>query len=70
MKSIAKFILIFLLALFIDYALVENIALAEESVQSAVEFKEVWGYLMRGEEKYFDGNEPITDVCYFACGVS
>jgi len=69
-KCIIKMILISLAALFIDYSVMANIARAEDSIQSAVEFKEVWGYLMRGEEKYFDGNEPVTDVCYFACGVS
>jgi|GEM_PF-149053 len=37
---------------------------------SSVEFREVWGYLMRGEEKLFKGNEPVTDICYFSCGVN
>jgi len=36
---------------------------------SSVEFREVWGYLMRGEEKFFKGDEPVTDICYFSCGV-
>jgi spore germination protein len=31
-------------------------------------FKEVWAYLMRGEEKELSGREPITDIGYF--GVS
>jgi spore germination protein YaaH len=35
-----------------------------------VKFKEVWGYLMRGEEKVFKGTEPVTDVCYFSCGIN
>ncbi len=35
-----------------------------------VKFREVWGYLMRGEEKVFRGDEPVTDVCYFSCGVN
>jgi len=29
-------------------------------------FKEVWAYLMKGEEKYLTGSEPITDLCYFS----
>jgi spore germination protein len=41
-----------------------------ENVQFPVEFREVWGYLMRGGEKVFKGNEPVTDVCYFGCGIN
>jgi spore germination protein len=29
-------------------------------------FREVWAYLMKGEEQEFHGNEPITDLCYFS----
>jgi len=29
-------------------------------------FKEIWAYLMRGEEKELTGAEPITDLCYFS----
>lgn len=39
------------------------------SAASALEryaFKEVWAYLMKGEEKYVTGEEPITDLCYFS----
>lgn len=36
---------------------------------SSVQFREVWGYLMRGEEKLFKGDEPVTDICYFSCSV-
>ncbi|MBN2080291.1 MAG: glycoside hydrolase [Spirochaetes bacterium] len=31
-----------------------------------VAFREVWGYLMRGEEMELKGNEPLTDICYFS----
>jgi spore germination protein len=31
-------------------------------------FKEIWAYLMQGDEKELTGAEPITDICYF--GVS
>jgi len=41
-----------------------------ENVQSPVKFREVWGYLMRGEEKVFRGDEPVTDVFYFGCGIN
>lgn len=29
-------------------------------------FKEAWGYLMKGEEKHFTGDEPLTDIAYFS----
>ena len=41
-----------------------------ENVLFPVKFKEVWGYLMRGKEKVFRGDEPVTDVCYFGCGIN
>lgn len=34
-----------------------------------VKFREVWGYLMRGEESVFTGEEPVTDICYFSCTI-
>jgi spore germination protein YaaH len=33
-------------------------------------FKEIWAYLMKGEERYLSGNEPITDLCYFSARVN
>lgn len=42
----------------------------KEDITSSVEFREVWGYLMRGEERLFKGDEPVTDICYFSCGVN
>lgn len=33
-------------------------------------FKEVWAYLMRGEEKELTGDEPITHMCYFAVNLT
>jgi len=33
-------------------------------------FREIWGYLMRGEEKYFRKDAPITDIFYFSAGVN
>ncbi len=43
---------------------------AQAKPQSPVQFREVWGYLMRDCEKSFKGDEQVTDVCYFCCGVS
>ena len=36
---------------------------------SQISFREVWGYLMRGEEKYFIKDAPITDIFYFSTSV-
>ncbi len=35
-----------------------------------IEFREVWGYMMRGEEKKFSGDAPVTDICYFSVGIT
>jgi spore germination protein len=34
------------------------------------EFHEVWGYLMKGEEKEITGREPFTDILYFGVSVN
>jgi spore germination protein len=34
------------------------------------EFREIWAYLMRGEESRLAGTEPITDLCYFSAGLT
>jgi len=44
--------------------------LVKEDPSASVEFREVWGYLMRGEERLFKGNEPVTDICYFSCTIN
>lgn len=36
-------------------------------VVEPVVLREVWAYLMRGEEKELTGTEPFTDVAYFGC---
>lgn len=33
-------------------------------------FREIWAYLMRGEEGMLTGAEPITDLCYFSAGLT
>jgi spore germination protein YaaH len=37
---------------------------------SVPEFREIWGYLMRGKEKAFKAGAPVTDVFYFSCNVN
>ncbi len=34
--------------------------------EKPVAFREVWAYLMQGEEKELMGSEPLTDICYFS----
>jgi spore germination protein len=38
--------------------------------QPAPAFREIWAYLMRGEEKELLGSEPLTDVCWFSAGLT
>ena len=33
-------------------------------------FKEIWAYVLRGEEKELTGAEPVTDVCYFGASIN
>ncbi len=41
---------------------------ADESSPPA--FREIWAYLLRGEEEELTGTEPITDLCYFGAGLT
>ena len=41
-----------------------------EDYDAQLAFNEVWGYLMRGEEKLFTKKAPITDVFYFSAAVN
>jgi len=36
----------------------------------AYAFREIWGYLMAGEERSITGREPFTDICYFSATVN
>lgn len=76
MRKLFPFILIFVAVFTIlnDY---RTVSAAEPSEQEQgieavfpVKFKEVWGYLMRGEEKLFKGDEPVTDLFYFSCTIA
>lgn len=37
---------------------------------SAINFDEVWAYLISGEEKHYNKDLPITDIGYFGAGLS
>ncbi len=39
-------------------------------ITDPVPFREVWGYLMKGEEDKVRGTEPFTDICYFNAGIN
>jgi len=48
-------------------------ALPKNPVATAVprpSFREIWAYLMRGEQGELTGSEPITDLCYFGVGLT
>ncbi len=48
-----------------------SIALFPQEMRSpeSVLFRETWGYLMKGEEKYLTGREPFTDICFFSATI-
>jgi len=46
----------------------EQIPVADESARPV--FKEIWAYLLQGEEKELTGIEPITDLCYFGASLT
>ena len=35
-----------------------------------VEFREVWAYLLAGEEAFLSSSYPISDLCYFGAGIN
>ncbi len=43
-----------------------------EAQQTApFKYREIWGYLMKGEEKYLHGSsEPLTDIAYFSAQIN
>lgn len=43
---------------------------ADTEIDSQLSFREVWGYLMRGEEKLFNKDAPVTDIFYFSATVN
>jgi spore germination protein YaaH len=66
-----KFRYILLILLF-SFVLIFRISwgVVVEEADSQISFKEVWGYLMRGEEKLFIKDAPITDIFYFSASVN
>ncbi|HNX22644.1 MAG TPA: glycosyl hydrolase family 18 protein [Spirochaetota bacterium] len=61
-----------LLILLFSFILICKISwgVVSEEADSQLSFKEVWGYLMRGEEKLFNKEAPITDIFYFSAAVN
>ena len=74
MKKTFSALLIFItvFTLLHNYRMVSAAGQTEQKDETIfpVKFKEVWGYLMRGEEKLFRGEEPVTDLCYFSCTIT
>ncbi len=50
--------------------LVLAIALSGLCLGQTIAFTETWGYLMKGEERYLTGSEPLTDIGYFSARVN
>jgi spore germination protein YaaH len=46
------------------------LAFVPPSFADKFEFGEVWAYLLKGEERFFDSSRPITDIGYFGAGVN
>ncbi|HPS88285.1 MAG TPA: glycosyl hydrolase family 18 protein [Spirochaetota bacterium] len=68
-----KIKVIFLILIVLQILFINNPArseLAPNSIKQGTCFREVWGYMMRGEENLFTGSEPVTDVFYFSCTVN
>ena len=42
--------------------------IADESARPV--FREIWAYLLRGEENELTGAEPVTDLCYFGASLT
>lgn len=71
-KAFSALLIIFTMsAILQNYKMVSAAEQAQQKDETVfpVKFKEVWGYLMRGEEKVFRGDETVTDVCYFSCSI-
>lgn len=60
--------LLIMISLVLFYSHAENSELNPKP--QPLPFREVWGYMMRGEENLFRGTEPVTDIFYFSCTVN
>ena len=47
-----------------------SLSLCATESESLHHFKEVWAYVMQGEEQHLKGTEPITDIAYFSAKVN
>jgi hypothetical protein len=52
------------------FACLLPISLYAETDKPALEFSEIWAYLMAGEEKCWDASYPISDLAYFSAGIN
>jgi spore germination protein len=59
---------IFFIYILIGCATTKQNNAAEQSIK--VVFNEVWGYLIQGKEDELIGQEPLTDICYFAANLT
>ena len=72
MKSMYRYIAISLAAALLCGALTGcagPVRLTADGYPRRYEFREVWGYLMKGEEQELTGSEPFTDLLYFGVSV-
>lgn len=56
-----KFLILLLAVIYASSAVSQN--------SEKVSFKEIWGYLMSGEEHKFTGKENVTDIMYFGARI-
>jgi spore germination protein YaaH len=62
MKSNILFIIIIIIVFIVS----SKLSAQQHHQPDTVLFREVWGYLMKSEEKNLRGTEPFTDICYFS----
>ncbi|HUI70214.1 MAG TPA: glycosyl hydrolase family 18 protein [Spirochaetia bacterium] len=72
MRPLKVFVLTVLLAVTAGLAMgCASLGSSSPAPQPArVVFKEVWGYLLRGDESDMSGVEPFTNICYFSADVA
>ena len=66
-------ILILAPVIFLAFILIGCATLKQSSAptqSSKLTFSEVWGYLVQGKEDQLTGQEPFTDICYFAVNLT
>ncbi|MDR2860714.1 MAG: hypothetical protein LBV66_02635, partial [Elusimicrobiota bacterium] len=69
MIKIQTFLLNIRFALIIGLFFCSTIVYGQGADQS-VSFNEIWGYLMKGEEKFLSLDYPITDIGYFSAEIN